>query len=173
MAQRSPNSSPADICLLLRAHAEQRWLTRRLAPLVRQLEPPRSLTEQQLAGALAYLEVLTIDGARRARETDAALARLQPRATPAPHPDAAHGFQTQALRYHASVLALRLQLRRRALALIAAPQQDPAMGNARAAMHNARAAAQATPSAPAANGAPAATAATGATGAKAQPPAAA
>ncbi len=70
-------SHPPDICLLLRAHGEQRWLTSEVVPVLRQLEQPGAIPEDQLGAALAYLEVLWIDARMRAAETDAAYAKLQ------------------------------------------------------------------------------------------------
>ena len=65
-----PVSPPSDICLLLRAHAEQRWLCHEVLPVLRQLERGDSLPEEQLGAALAYLEVLWIEASQRAAETD-------------------------------------------------------------------------------------------------------
>jgi len=76
MDQSSSLSQPSDICLLLRAYAEQRWLTSELLPVVRELEPPQQVPEEQLGAALAYLEVLWVDARRRAAETEAALETL-------------------------------------------------------------------------------------------------
>ena len=76
MDQPSSLSHPSDMCLLLRAYAEQRWLTSELLPVVRELESPEQIPEEQLGAALAYLEVLWVDARRRAAETDAALEAL-------------------------------------------------------------------------------------------------
>ena len=76
MDQPTSLSHPSDICLLLRAHAEQRWLTSELLPVVRELESPDQIPEEQLGAALAYLEVLWVDARRRAAETEAALEAL-------------------------------------------------------------------------------------------------
>lgn len=80
MFQTSPDtplSDPQDICLLLRSHGEQRWLIYEVLPVLRQLETPGSIPENQLGAAFAYLELLWLDARRRARETDAACAKLQ------------------------------------------------------------------------------------------------
>jgi hypothetical protein len=61
---------------LLRAHAEQRWLSREVIPVLRQLETKEQLPEEQFGAALAYLEVIWIEAQQRARETDAAAADL-------------------------------------------------------------------------------------------------
>ena len=76
MNQPSSLSQPSDICLLLRAYAEQRWLTSELLPVIRELESPDQIPEEQLGAALAYLEVLWVDARRRAAETEAALEAL-------------------------------------------------------------------------------------------------
>ncbi len=103
---------PPDICLLLRAHAEQRWLTSEVVPLVRQLEQRDAIPEDQIGAALAYLEVLWIDASQRAHETDAARAAL----------DGARGehdrvLHDKARRYHSAVRRLRLAVGRRVSAL--------------------------------------------------------
>lgn len=93
-------TSPPDICLLLRAHCEQRWLISEVVPVLREIEQPGAVPEDQLAAALAYLETLWLDARRRAAETDAARARL----------DAAGGesaLLAKARRYHAAVRRLR------------------------------------------------------------------
>lgn len=69
---------PPDICLLLRAYAEQRWLTSELLPHLADLERPGAIADEQLGAALAYLEVLWLDAGRRATETDAAYTGLDP-----------------------------------------------------------------------------------------------
>src|ERR1700751_5447256 len=70
-------SSVADVCLLLRAHAEARWVSNQLAPVLREIEVRTSISEQQLATALAYLEVLWIEACSRARETESAGGALE------------------------------------------------------------------------------------------------
>ena len=77
MTHDSDLSPPSDVCLLLRAHAEQRWLSLEVTPVLRQLQQPDSLPEEQLGAALAYLEVLWIEASQRAAETDAAYAQLE------------------------------------------------------------------------------------------------
>lgn len=92
----------SDMCLLLRAHGEQRWLLTEIAPVVRELEHPDSIPSEQLGAALAYLEVLWLDGCRRAAETDAAYATLD-------REDAGSDrvLHEKARRYHAAVRRLR------------------------------------------------------------------
>ena len=54
MTLPADQSPPADVCLLLRAHAEARWLSRELVPLIRELEHGRaSEPEEDLASAAA------------------------------------------------------------------------------------------------------------------------
>jgi hypothetical protein len=69
-------SNPPDICLILRAHGEQRWLISEVVPTVRQLEQHDAIGEDQVGAALAYLEVLWLDACQRAVETDAAREQL-------------------------------------------------------------------------------------------------
>jgi hypothetical protein len=66
----------ADMCLLLRAHCEQRWLDSELVPVLDELEHLDALPHEQLGAALAYLEVLSLDARMRASDTDAAAANL-------------------------------------------------------------------------------------------------
>jgi len=98
---------PQDICLLLRAHGEQRWLTSELLPVLREIETPGSIPEDQLGAALAYLELLWLDAGRRARETDAC-AQL--------HQEGVEHDQVlyeKARRYHAAVRRLRAAIAQR------------------------------------------------------------
>lgn len=106
---------PPDVCLLLRAHAEARWLSNELVPVVRQLEQnPRAAT------ALTYLEVLRLDARRHAAETDAARLTLD-----ALQPNGDAGMYSSARRYHAAVRRLRHRVERRVtLALASAAQPD-------------------------------------------------
>jgi len=76
MTQNPDISDAHDIYLLLRAHGEQRWLLGQVQPVLRQLEAPSTIPEEQLGAALAYLEVLWLDARRRAAESDAACAQL-------------------------------------------------------------------------------------------------
>ncbi len=116
----SSDSSPADICLLLRAHGEHRWLTSQLLPVVRELETPGYVGEADMGAALAYLEVLTLDASRRASRTETALAALR-------SPETIHDrlFQSEVRRYHAAVRVLREDASRR-IALLTAPPAPPA-----------------------------------------------
>jgi hypothetical protein len=132
MTHDSDLPPPSDVCLLLRAHAEQRWLSLEVGPVLRHLQQPDSLPEEQLGAALAYLEVLWIESSLRAAETEAAYAQLEasehagltgaPFAQP--DPALAAGGSTlpgKARRYHAAVRTFRDVLGRQAAALIAAP----------------------------------------------------
>ena len=76
MTDYSDNSYPSDICLLLRCHGEQRWLSCQVMPVLHQIEDAHATPDDELGAALAYLEVLSIDGSRRAAETEAAFAAL-------------------------------------------------------------------------------------------------
>lgn len=101
MNHPSSLSHPSDMCLLLRAYAEQRWITGELLPVVRELESPEQIPEEQLGAALAYLEVLWVDARRRASETDAALEALGATGCASPV------LSERARRYNAAVRRLR------------------------------------------------------------------
>ncbi len=109
MTQTSPTGHPPDICLLLRVHAEQRWLVSKVIPAVRQLEPPGALDCDESGPALAYLEVLWLEAGMRAAETDAAASLLRE--------DADSVLSEKANRYLTAVRRLRraVDLRVRAL----------------------------------------------------------
>jgi hypothetical protein len=124
MTDRSDNSYPSDICLMLRAHGEQLWLASQVMPVLRQVEAPGSTSEEEIGAALAYLEVIWIGATTRAAETDAALATLL-----ASDADRQRAFHAEALDYHAAVKALREGLAPKVAALITpAPEgmrEDP------------------------------------------------
>jgi hypothetical protein len=114
-----PDPSPlSDVCLLLRAHAEESWLHHEVMPVLRELQHRESLPEEQLGAALAYLEVLWIDASMRAAETEAAHADLNAI-------DAAgeRALSAMARGYHAAVRALRSALARRVAQLLAAGEE--------------------------------------------------
>jgi hypothetical protein len=117
LATHQPNSSrPADICLLLRAHAEHRWLTREVLPVLHQLQQRDSLPEEQLGAALAYVEVLWIEASQRARETEAACAELDAAAT-----NGDRALHAKARSYHCAVRDLRGAIGQHIAKLLAAP----------------------------------------------------
>ncbi|HTC60205.1 MAG TPA: hypothetical protein VK691_08820 [Solirubrobacteraceae bacterium] len=58
--------------MLLRADAEQHWLHREVLPILRDLEAPEQLPEEEVGAALAYLEAMWDEATTRALETDAA-----------------------------------------------------------------------------------------------------
>ncbi|HWF31617.1 MAG TPA: hypothetical protein VG188_03570 [Solirubrobacteraceae bacterium] len=120
-SSRNPAQSPAaDVCLLLRAHGESRWLSNELTPVLREIEQRETISDRQLATALAYLEVLWIEAGARARETESARVEL----------DALGSFDPslyeKALRYHAAVRRLRGAIEVRVCRLLAIPQDDEA-----------------------------------------------
>lgn len=103
---------PSDVCLLLRAHAEQRWLSREVIPVLRQLQTREHLPEEQIGAALAYLEVIWVEAQQRAKETDAAAIHLGERSseqTP---------LTGKASRYHHAVKNLREVARGRVSVLL-------------------------------------------------------
>jgi hypothetical protein len=116
MTLPADQSPPADVCLLLRAHAEARWLSRERVPLVRELEHGRAREPEEdlaSAAAVAYLEVLAIEARHHAAETDAARTELDALA-----PNADHALHGNARRYHAAVWRLRATIDRRVQRLL-------------------------------------------------------
>jgi hypothetical protein len=135
MSHEPELSPPSDVCLLLRAHAEQRWLSLEVSPVVGQLQRRDSLPEEQVGAALAYLEVLWIEASQHAAETDAVYAQMDAweRANTAgdgrEQPDSLDGgggstLPSKARRYHAAVRTLREVLGRQVAMLLAAPGDD-------------------------------------------------
>lgn len=111
-------SSVADVCLLLRAHAEARWLSNQLAPVLREIELRAAISEQQVATALAYLEVLWIEACSRARETESASVELDALGS------SDRELYDKAQRYHVAVRRLRDGVERRVARLLAVPNAD-------------------------------------------------
>jgi hypothetical protein len=107
-------TSTFDVCLLLRAHAESRWLSNELAPVLREIEERDTIADQQLSAALAYLEVLWIEAGARARETEA---RVELDALDAGE----QSLPEKARRYHAAVRRLRDGIERRVNKQLALP----------------------------------------------------
>jgi hypothetical protein len=113
---RNPRQSPAaDVCLLLRAHGESRWLGNELTPVLREVEQRETISDRQLATALAYLEVLWIEACARARETESARVELDALGSYDP------SLYEKALRYHAAVRRLRDSIEVRVCRLLAIP----------------------------------------------------
>ena len=110
-----PSPAP-DVGLLLRAHAEQLWLSREVISVLRQLEAREgALPDEQLGAAFAYLEVIWIEALRHAQETDAALEQLE-----LAQEDEDAELVGRARRYHASVHDLRQAVSGRVQRLFAA-----------------------------------------------------
>jgi hypothetical protein len=118
--ERGASSPLSDVCLLLRANAEQSWLNDDVAPVVRELQQCGSLPEELLTAALVYLEVIWIEASRRAEATDAAYDRLL--AIESADERALFG---EAHAYHATVSALRSDLARRVEELLVTPVEEP------------------------------------------------
>ena len=116
---QNPFASPPDVSLMLRTHSEQSWLIHEVIPVVRQIETPEGLPEEQLPAAIAYLEVIWAEALGRARETDRALRRLDTLEL------VLHSLPARVCRYHAAVEALREATARRVAKLIAAPPEAP------------------------------------------------
>lgn len=111
-------SSAADVCLLLRAHGESRWLSNELTPVLREVEQRETISERQLATALAYLEVMWIEACARARETESARVELDAFGSLDP------SLYEKALRYHAAVRRLRDAIEARVCSLLAIPPEE-------------------------------------------------
>jgi hypothetical protein len=116
MTQHLDSSNPSDISLVLWAYAEQLWLTSQVLPVLDQLEHPELIPEDQLGAALAYLEVLWIDAARRAAQTEAAFAQLDAAAT-----NGDRALNQEARTYHATVRDLRRAVSRKVAVTLAGP----------------------------------------------------
>jgi hypothetical protein len=104
--------------LLLRAHGESRWLSNELAPVLREIELRETISDRQLATALAYLEVLWIEAGSRARETESARVELDAFGSLDP------SLYAKALRYHAAVRRLRGTIEVRVCRLLAIPRDS-------------------------------------------------
>jgi hypothetical protein len=115
----NPRQPPAaDVCLLLRAHGESRWLSSELTPVLREVEQRESISDRRRATALAYLEVLWIEAGARARETESARVELDAFGSC----DAS--LYEKAVRYHAAVRRLRDAIEARVCRLLAIPQDE-------------------------------------------------
>jgi hypothetical protein len=125
MTNHSDPSPPSDVNLLLRAHAEQRWLCHEIVPVLRQLEQRDSLPEEQFGAALAYLEVLWIEASGRAAETDAAYAELG-----AGGSNGDRALSGKARSYHTAVCTLRHAVARHVDKLVAVPTDTPTRDHA-------------------------------------------
>jgi hypothetical protein len=122
-SHQPPTAATPEVSLLLRAHAEQRWLSREVVPVVRQLATREGLPEEQLPAALAYLEVIWIEAVQRAGDTDKALTCLD-LSLPAPLSPECLALARRARRYRAAVLVLREAISRRVAELLALPAED-------------------------------------------------
>ncbi len=108
MTPMTDTDHPADICLLLRVHAEQRWLANKVIPILRQLEQPGTIDEEDAGAAVAYLEVIWLEAGLRAIETDAAYGKLERAGE-----ESSVLISQRARRYHAAVRRLRESIGRR------------------------------------------------------------
>jgi len=127
MTSEPDSQALSDVCLLLRAHAEQGWLNHELLPVLRQLQEREALAEEELDAALAYLEVLWIEASERAAETEAARADLDAAIT-----SLDPGLSREARSYYIAVCALRDSLARHVTRFLAIPgdafKQGPTQG---------------------------------------------
>jgi hypothetical protein len=115
----------SDVCLLLRAHGEQRWLNHEVVPVLGELQQSGCIPEEQLGAALAYLEVLWAEASHRAAQTDAAHADLQ-----ALDAGGQWTLSGMARRYHAAVCDMRSSLARHVDEQLAVPEESPGHGRA-------------------------------------------
>src|SRR5271154_1505407 len=132
MSHQSDPYPLSDVCLLLRAHAEQGWLSHELLPVVRQLEHRDSLPEEQLGAALAYLEVLWVEANQRAADTEAAHADLD-----AIHTSTDPNLSREARNYHLAVCTLRESVARHVNELLAVDPELPVRETQSQARHRA------------------------------------
>ncbi len=120
-SHKPATAATPEVSLLLRAHSEQRWLSREVVPVVRQIATREGLPEEQLGAALAYLEVIWCEAVTRAGDTDKALTCLD---LSLPAPDC-KALARRARRYRAAVLVLREAVAQHvARLLLAAPIED-------------------------------------------------
>jgi len=105
MQLSSDSSYPSDICVLLRAYGEHRWLASQVLPVLVQVESGDEICDEELGAALAYLEVLWLDACRRAAHTEAALEVLL-----AEDPRTRGELHRQARSYSTAVRSLRSEL---------------------------------------------------------------
>jgi len=117
--QDVPIAPLTDVCLLLRAHAEQSCLNHDVVPIVRKLQQRDHLTEEELSAALVWLEVVWIKASKRAVETDAAYEDLKAFdvADERALSDTARG-------YHAAVCTLRRSVAHRVHELLVVPVEN-------------------------------------------------
>ena len=125
-------SSVADVCLLLRAHAEARWLSKQLTPVLEEIEERATIADEQLGTALAYLEVLWIEACSRARETESARVELEALGS------ADRLLYEKARRYHVAVRRLRDGIEQRVARLLAVPDDSFGLPDVHARPHRSR-----------------------------------
>jgi hypothetical protein len=111
---------PADVCLLLRAHAEASWLSHEVVPVLRELER-EDRSRAQTEASFVYLDVLWKEALERASDTDAAREKLNALA-----PNGNHRTHSRARRYDAAVRRLRDTVGQRMAQLIEASPADAA-----------------------------------------------
>lgn len=119
---------PADIRLILRAHAELSCLRAEVIPVLRQIETRNELPDEQLGAALAYLEVTWLEARRRAAETDKAHATLCMGPDRADISSRADPLCDKACQYHEGVKRLREAVAARIAPLLAGMQAPGVVG---------------------------------------------
>lgn len=121
---RPRSIAPADIGLMLRAHAELSCLRLEVIPVLRQIETRSGLPDEQLGAALAYLEVTWMHARRRAQETDTAREVLLATSGGETLCEQDAPVQNDACRYHEAVIDLRDIVAMRIAPLLASPDSD-------------------------------------------------
>jgi len=109
---QSGTPSAGEVCLMLRAHAERRWLDTEVLPVVRELETPGALPDELRGAAASYLEAMWTHAELLAHETEVSHARLKPDDGDRPQ------LEDSARRYHASLRHLRENLSVRVAGLL-------------------------------------------------------
>jgi hypothetical protein len=124
MSEHTDRTPSPDVSLLLRAHAEQHWLSREVIPVLRQVEMRESLPEEQLGAASAYLEVIWIEAVKHARETDGAREQLDRLGLPDQR------LCDKARRYHSAVRDLREVVAKRVAPHLGVPKNGSSQRHA-------------------------------------------
>ncbi|MGN6371743.1 MAG: hypothetical protein ACTHM1_01955 [Solirubrobacteraceae bacterium] len=110
---------PFDVCLLLRADAEQAWLHREVIPVLRELEARKGSTDEDSGAALAYLEAMWSEARVRAHATDTAHGELR-----GMQDDGEGLLPGAAARYHTAVRVLRELIASRVSRLVQSPAES-------------------------------------------------
>ena len=102
---RRAASPDPEVCLMLRADAEMRCLSRQVIPALCEAERTEGVRDDALGAAIAYLEVLWMEAQGRASATEAAFAEAIGSASAAG--SSADDLCGKAQRFHTAVSMLR------------------------------------------------------------------